>query len=82
MPANYFWRNERETPESCRSSKRHDWNSMDKHSFGRRHSIFAAEQVHFMPQISQTFGRAEEISLGSSRKIQTFVDKGNFHVPI
>jgi hypothetical protein len=80
MPLDYFWRKKRKTPESRRSSKRRDWNSMGKHSFRRRHSIFAAEQVHFMPQIAQAFGRAQEIQFSSSGKIQTFVDKRDFHV--
>jgi hypothetical protein len=46
---------------------------MGRHSGRGRHTVFTAEEMHFMSEISQPFSRLEKIPFGSAVAIKAFV---------
>ena len=68
-----------EAPQAKGPAERNDRYVMGLHSGRRRHTVFTAEEMHFMSEISQPFGRLEKISFRSAITIKAFVHQANLH---
>ena len=79
MISDRAWGEPCEAPQTQRPPQRDNRNDVTHGPLWRGNTVFAAKQMHFMAEITQSLGSLKKISFRSAFEIQAFMNQGDFH---